>query len=45
MNRLADGTGVTLLPARHPLAIELFGEGALARHLAWGTPQAPKAPA
>ncbi len=36
MNRLADGTGVTLLPARHDLAVTLFGEDALAEHLAWG---------
>ena len=29
MNRLADGTGVTLLDTRRELAIELFGQGAL----------------
>lgn len=36
MNRLADGTGVTLLPARHALAVDLFGKAALSEHLAWG---------
>ncbi len=36
MNRLADGTGVTLLPERHDLATELFGASALAHHLRWG---------
>ena len=38
MNRLADGTGVTLLPDKHDLARELFGDEALAGHLAWGEP-------
>ena len=36
MNRLADGTGVTLLPERHVLATELFGASELAQHLRWG---------
>ena len=36
MNRLADGTGVTLLPARYDLATTLFGADALEEHLAWG---------
>ena len=40
MNRLADGTGVTLLPDRYALAVELFGQEALARHLRWGAGQA-----
>lgn len=36
MNRLADGTGVSLTEARHDLAIDLFGQERLAEHLAWG---------
>lgn len=36
MNRLADGTGVTLEPTKDALAIELFGKEAHAAHLAWG---------
>lgn len=36
MNRLADGLGVSILAAREPLAIKLFGEEALAAHRAWG---------
>ena len=39
MNRLADGTGVTILPDRHALAVELFGQEALERHLRWGAGQ------
>lgn len=35
MNRLADGTGVGLLPPRYALAVELFGQDALDAHLAW----------
>ena len=35
MNRLADGTGVTLQPDRYPLAAELFGDDALTAHLEW----------
>jgi alkylhydroperoxidase family enzyme len=35
MNRLADGTGVTLGADRHALARELFGAEALTAHLAW----------
>jgi alkylhydroperoxidase family enzyme len=35
MNRLADGLGVSLLADREGLAIELFGEPALAAHRAW----------
>jgi hypothetical protein len=35
MNRLADGTGVKVLPAGYPLAVELFGQDALDAHLAW----------
>ena len=36
MNRLADGTGVTVEPYRHELARTLFGPEALRAHLAWG---------
>jgi len=37
MNRLADGTGVTLIgEERHAFARELLGEAALEAHLAWG---------
>ena len=36
MNRLADGTGVTLLDARRELAIELFGQAAFDAHRRWG---------
>ena len=36
MNRLADGTGVTLDPGRHALARTLFGPEALREHLEWG---------
>lgn len=39
MNRLADGTGVTLTEARQDFARELLGEDALAAHLAWGAGQ------
>ncbi len=35
MNRLADGTGVTVPPERYEWAIELFGDEALSAHLAW----------
>ena len=35
MNRLADGTGVTLQSNRYALATELFGAEALEAHLAW----------
>jgi alkylhydroperoxidase family enzyme len=35
MNRLADGTGVTVLEGRHELARELLGEAALRTHLRW----------
>ena len=44
MNRLADGTGVTLQADRYELARELFGENALQAHLVWGAPviSAPK---
>ena len=35
MNRLADGTGVTLQKDRFDLATELFGAEALAAHLTW----------
>lgn len=35
MNRLADGLGVGLLEAREALALELFGEAALAAHRTW----------
>ena len=38
MNRLADGVGVVVLPARYALAEELFGAEQLERHLAWGAP-------
>ncbi|MFT5681924.1 MAG: hypothetical protein ACI8RZ_002842 [Myxococcota bacterium] len=37
MNRLADGLGVSLLPAREAQAIALFGEEALAAHRAWAS--------
>jgi alkylhydroperoxidase family enzyme len=41
MNRLADGTGVTLMMAeRHALATELFGREILEQHLAWGRSEA-----
>lgn len=40
MNRLADGTGVTVEPYRHELARTLFGPEALREHLAWGAPTA-----
>jgi hypothetical protein len=36
MNRIADGLGVTLEPHKHDRARALFGEAALAAHLAWG---------
>jgi len=39
MNRLADGTGVTLMADRYALATELFGEEALRQHLRWGAGQ------
>jgi alkylhydroperoxidase family enzyme len=35
MNRLADGTGVTVRADREPLAIELFGQSAWEKHEAW----------
>ena len=35
MNRLADGQGVALTPPRYALARDLFGDRALAEHLAW----------
>ena len=35
MNRLADGTGVTLTETGHAQAIELFGKAALEAHLVW----------
>ncbi len=35
MNRLADGTGVTLTERREALARELFGEAVWEAHLAW----------
>ena len=37
MNRLADGTGVTLRADRTELAVELFGEEAWRRHESWST--------
>ena len=37
MNRLADGTGVTLRADRTDLAIELFGDEAWQRHQAWSS--------
>ena len=38
MNRLADGTGVTLQPAQYELAQAFFGQEALAEHLDWANP-------
>ena len=35
MNRLADGTGVTVQPDRYHLAREFFGDSALEAHLQW----------
>ena len=35
MNRIADGTGVTVKLAQSKAAVELLGEDAWARHLAW----------
>lgn len=35
MNRLADGTGVTLTREREAQARELFGDAAWERHLGW----------
>ena len=35
MNRLADGTGVTVQEGRYDLARRLLGEEALRQHLAW----------
>ena len=35
MNRLADGTGVTVGPEYYDLAVELFGPDALEAHLEW----------
>ena len=35
MNRLADGTGVTLTETGHAQAVALFGAEALEAHLAW----------
>ena len=35
MNRIADGTGVTVKPAQSKAAVELLGEDAWARHLLW----------
>jgi len=35
MNRLADGTGVTVQADRYDLARDLLGEAALAGHLRW----------
>jgi alkylhydroperoxidase family enzyme len=39
MNRLADGLGVVLLPSQYDAARTLFGDEALAAHLAWGAAQ------
>ena len=36
MNRLADGLGVAVDPARHAWAERLLGEELLAHHLDWG---------
>jgi len=36
MNRLADGTGVSLQAGREGLAVELFGQAALDAHRRWG---------
>ena len=38
MNRLADGTGVLIMEKHQALACELFGEGLVAEHMAWGAP-------
>ena len=35
MNRLADGLGVSVLPDREALAVELLGAEALAAHREW----------
>jgi len=35
MNRLACGTGVALDPSKHEAAVRLFGETAVAKHIAW----------
>jgi len=35
MNRLACGTGVALDPSKHEAAVRLFGQSAVARHIAW----------
>ena len=35
MNRLADGTGVTLQPDRYADALDMFGQEALDAHLRW----------
>jgi len=37
MNRLADGTGVTVTEPYHAQAIELFGQEALEAHLRWSS--------
>lgn len=39
MNRLSDGLGVEVLPARYELARELFGDEALNNHLEWARHQ------
>ena len=36
MNRLADGTGVTLSAERADWAVQLYGQDALEAHFAWG---------
>ena len=36
MNRLADGTGVTIQDNRRAFAIELFGHDVVEDHFAWG---------
>ena len=36
MNRLADGLGVILDPARYEFAEKYFGSESLSRHLSWG---------
>ena len=41
MNRLADGTGVTLTEARTSLAEELLGKRVVEQHLAWGARTEP----
>jgi len=41
MNRLANGTGVTLDESKHAAAEQLLGRAALDRHLAWAARRAP----